>query len=114
MNVNKEVDAWFERFDHPLKDAMIRVREVILGADSQNRRDDQVEHTDLHVQRQPGQLSAEDEEVREPEVSPGSGYSGRPRSLGGRGPRLVRFQRRFWGRRARASGRNAGLHELVD
>lgn len=27
---------------------------------------------------------------------------------------LVRFQRRFWGRRARASGRNAGLHELVD
>ena len=34
MNVNKEVDAWFDDFDHPLKDAMVRVREVILGADS--------------------------------------------------------------------------------
>ncbi len=34
VNVNKEVDVWFEAFDHPLKDAMVRVREVILGADS--------------------------------------------------------------------------------
>ena len=28
-----EVDAWFDAFDHPLKDAMRRVRETILDAD---------------------------------------------------------------------------------
>jgi len=28
-----EVDAWFEALDHPLKEAMLRVRRVILGAD---------------------------------------------------------------------------------
>ena len=28
-----EVDAWFEVLDHPLKEAMRRVREVILAAD---------------------------------------------------------------------------------
>lgn len=30
---NAEVDAWFEDLDHPLKDAMLRVRTIILGAD---------------------------------------------------------------------------------
>ena len=34
MNKTTEVDAWFEVFEHPLKDAMLRVREVILGADA--------------------------------------------------------------------------------
>ena len=33
MNRSAEVDAWFEGFEHPLKDAMLRVREIILGAD---------------------------------------------------------------------------------
>ena len=33
MNTSPEVDAWFEKFEHPLKDAMLRVREVILCAD---------------------------------------------------------------------------------
>jgi hypothetical protein len=28
-----EVDAWLEELDHPHRDAMLRVREVILGAD---------------------------------------------------------------------------------
>jgi hypothetical protein len=34
VNTNPEVDAWFAQLDHPLKAAMLRVREVILGADS--------------------------------------------------------------------------------
>jgi hypothetical protein len=34
MNRATEVDAWFEKFNHPLKDAMLRVREIILSADS--------------------------------------------------------------------------------
>ena len=33
MNTSPDVDAWFAEFEHPLKDAMMRVREVILGAD---------------------------------------------------------------------------------
>jgi hypothetical protein len=28
-----EVDAWFDALDHPLKEAMLRVRRIILGAD---------------------------------------------------------------------------------
>jgi hypothetical protein len=28
-----DVDAWFASSDHPLKDAMLRVREIILAAD---------------------------------------------------------------------------------
>jgi hypothetical protein len=28
------VDAWFKDFDHPLKDAMLRAREIILASDS--------------------------------------------------------------------------------
>ncbi len=31
MQKNPEVDAWFEAYDHPAKDAMLRVREIILG-----------------------------------------------------------------------------------
>ena len=34
MGANSEVDAWFAGFDHPLKEAMIRTREIILNADS--------------------------------------------------------------------------------
>lgn len=33
-NASKEVSEWFERLDHPQKEAMMAVREVILGADS--------------------------------------------------------------------------------
>ena len=33
MPRQREVDAWFAGFDHPLKDAMYRVREIILDAD---------------------------------------------------------------------------------
>lgn len=33
MGTNPDVDAWFEALDHPLKDAMLRVRAVILGVD---------------------------------------------------------------------------------
>jgi hypothetical protein len=29
----REVDAWFAKFDHPLKKAMQRVRQIILAAD---------------------------------------------------------------------------------
>lgn len=33
MGTNPDVDAWFEALDHPLKNAMLRVRAVILGVD---------------------------------------------------------------------------------
>jgi hypothetical protein len=33
-NASPEVDAWFDRLDHPLKPAMQRVRAIILGADA--------------------------------------------------------------------------------
>jgi hypothetical protein len=31
MATNAEVDAWFDDYDHPMKDAMLLVREIILG-----------------------------------------------------------------------------------
>ena len=31
MSAKPEVDAWFEEYEHPAKDAMLRVREIILG-----------------------------------------------------------------------------------
>ncbi len=34
MNTSAEVDAWLQDYDHPLKVAMLRAREVILNADS--------------------------------------------------------------------------------
>jgi hypothetical protein len=33
VGTNPEVDAWFRALDHPLKDAMLRVRKIILGTD---------------------------------------------------------------------------------
>jgi hypothetical protein len=30
---NPEVDAWFDRYDNPMKDAVLRTREVLLAAD---------------------------------------------------------------------------------
>jgi hypothetical protein len=33
MATDPGVDAWFETLEHPLKDAMLRVRNVILDAD---------------------------------------------------------------------------------
>src|SRR5687768_2265086 len=30
---NPDVDAWFERYDNPMKDAVQRTREILLGAD---------------------------------------------------------------------------------
>jgi hypothetical protein len=33
MPRNKDVDAWFERYEHPMKDAMLRVRDIVLAAD---------------------------------------------------------------------------------
>jgi hypothetical protein len=30
MNRSAEVDAWFAAFEHPLKDAMLLVRDIIL------------------------------------------------------------------------------------
>jgi hypothetical protein len=32
-NFNPKVDEWFQNLDHPLKEAMLLVRKVILGAD---------------------------------------------------------------------------------
>jgi hypothetical protein len=34
MGRNPAVDAWFTELDHPLKPVMLRVREVVLDADS--------------------------------------------------------------------------------
>ncbi len=31
MNENPEVQAWFAEYEHPLKDAMLRVREIVLA-----------------------------------------------------------------------------------
>ena len=33
MPSSSEVDAWFAHYDHPVKDAMLRVREIILEDD---------------------------------------------------------------------------------
>ena len=33
MSASPAVDAWFAQLDHPLKEAMQRVRELILDAD---------------------------------------------------------------------------------
>lgn len=34
VGASAEVDAWFGEFDHPLKDAMLQVRAIILKVDS--------------------------------------------------------------------------------
>jgi hypothetical protein len=31
MSTNPDVDVWFTEYDHPMKDTMLRVREIILG-----------------------------------------------------------------------------------
>jgi hypothetical protein len=33
VNTSPEVDAWFADYEHPAKDAMERVGELLLGAD---------------------------------------------------------------------------------
>ncbi len=33
MAKSKEVDAWFARYENPMKDVVLRVREIVLGAD---------------------------------------------------------------------------------
>ena len=33
MNTNPEVDQWFSEYEHPQKEAMLRVREIILSDD---------------------------------------------------------------------------------
>ena len=33
MAKSPEVDAWFDAYDHPMKDAMLRVRAIVLAAD---------------------------------------------------------------------------------
>jgi hypothetical protein len=34
MGRNQEVDAWFERYDNPMKEVVQRVRDIVLGADA--------------------------------------------------------------------------------
>ena len=34
MNTSPDVDAWFEATSHPQKDAMLKLREAILGCDA--------------------------------------------------------------------------------
>ncbi len=33
MPTSPEVDAWFDDYEHPVKDAMLRVRQIILPDD---------------------------------------------------------------------------------
>ena len=33
MRTSPDVDAWFERYDNPMRDVVQRVREIVLGAD---------------------------------------------------------------------------------
>jgi uncharacterized protein YdhG (YjbR/CyaY superfamily) len=34
MPARREVDAWFSRYDNPMKDVVLRLREIILAADA--------------------------------------------------------------------------------
>ena len=34
MPKSKEVEAWFARYENPMKDVVLRMREIILGADA--------------------------------------------------------------------------------
>jgi uncharacterized protein YdhG (YjbR/CyaY superfamily) len=34
MGRSKQVDAWFTRYDNPMKDVVQRMREIVLGADA--------------------------------------------------------------------------------
>jgi len=34
MPRNKEVDAWLAKYENPMKDVVLRVREIVLGADA--------------------------------------------------------------------------------
>lgn len=34
MNINSDVDAWLEKYDNPMKEVVIAVREAILKADA--------------------------------------------------------------------------------
>ena len=34
MNANKEVDAWLENYDNPMKPVVMAIRELILSSDS--------------------------------------------------------------------------------
>ena len=38
MQTSAEVDAWFDDLEHPLEDALLRAREVILEADPPSAR----------------------------------------------------------------------------
>jgi uncharacterized protein YdhG (YjbR/CyaY superfamily) len=33
MRRSKDVDAWFARYDNPMREVVLRVREIVLGAD---------------------------------------------------------------------------------
>src|SRR4029079_4721948 len=33
MGHSKEVDAWFERYENPMKPVLLRIRSIVLGAD---------------------------------------------------------------------------------
>ncbi|HEX6222600.1 MAG TPA: DUF1801 domain-containing protein [Acidimicrobiia bacterium] len=33
MQMSPEVDVWFDEYEHPAKDAMLRIREIILSDD---------------------------------------------------------------------------------
>lgn len=33
MGKNKSVEAWFKRYENPMKEVVLRIREIILGAD---------------------------------------------------------------------------------
>jgi uncharacterized protein YdhG (YjbR/CyaY superfamily) len=34
MRRSRDVDAWFERYDNPMKDVVLRIRAIVLGADA--------------------------------------------------------------------------------
>jgi hypothetical protein len=87
-----EVDAWFEALDHPLKEAMMRVRRIILGAD--RRITETIKWKSPHV-RVPGQHRQHrpsDEEAREPAVPSGASLPGKHPHLEGGGA-TVRYMR---------------------
>ena len=60
MKTSPEVDAWFDDYVHPAKDAMLRVREIILDDDRMTETIKWKSPT-FHVRGEHGKLQSKDE-----------------------------------------------------
>lgn len=67
MPTNPAVDEWFANYEHPLKAAMLRVREIVLE-EPRMAEAIKMEDADVHLPRQPGELQPSDEVPHQPDV----------------------------------------------